>query len=41
MADCWTVGAAYSQDMIEMPIERAQEHLSEVVEEAERAGEVV
>jgi antitoxin Phd len=27
--------------MSEMPIEQAQEHLSEVVEEAERAGEVV
>ena len=27
--------------MSEMPIERAQEHLAEVVEEAGRAGEVV
>jgi prevent-host-death family protein len=41
MADCPTLGAAYTHDMSEMPIERAQEHLSEVVEEAERAGEVV
>ena len=42
----WTAGcslscAAYTHHMSEMPIEQAQEHLVEVVEEAGRAGEVV
>ncbi len=41
MTDCPTSRAAYTHSMSEMPIERAQEHLAEVVEEAERAGEVV
>ena len=42
----WTAGcpracAAYTHHMSELPIEQAQEHLAEVVEEAGRAGEVV